>query len=164
MNWVDKIDWIDKNLIKEGNSKIENYSKLKDDFNLETRSYTISVNCDLYYIDAVIKDRYGLLPSISNTNTFILKNIYTGNRNNYYSFIEKADHDLSSFKPYTYIEYMMGKKEVYFMAFEIYPEMYSYARDKSFFLIINTHRTAFPLKINIVNKTVWALDYDEEVI
>ena len=154
MKWDSKINYIDDNLFKNihpGTAK-----KIKN-FWLGLDTYDINVKCDGSYMGAYIKDRYGLLSfTANNTNTFILKNIYVGGLGGYHKFMEKAGGDLSDFKSFSYMEYLMNKKEVYFIAFEICPEVYSYAGNKSFFLILNPFNSKALLKLTILSKNVRA--------
>ena len=154
MKWDSKINYIDDNLFKNihpGTAK-----KIKN-FWLGLDTYDINVKCDGSYMGAYIKDRYGLLSfAANNTNTFILKNIYAGGLGRYHKFMEKAGGDLSDFKSFSYMEYLMNKKEVYFIAFEICPEVYSYASNKSFFLILNPFNSKDLLKLIILSKNASA--------
>lgn len=152
MNWNSKINWIDRNLFK--NTRLGTAVRGKV-FNLGLETYDIEINCESN-IGVYIKDRYGLLNFTSNTNTFILKNIYVGDKGTYHKFIEMAGWDLSDFKEFSYLKYLMGEKEVYYIAFEIYSEMYSYARGESFFIIINALNNKDLLSIDISNKKAWA--------
>lgn len=152
MNWDSKINWIDRNLFK--NTRLGTAVRGKV-FNLGLETYDIEINCESN-IGVYIKDRYGLLNLTSNTNTFILKNIYVGDKGTYHKFIEMAGGDLSDFKEFSYLKYLMGEKEVYYIAFEICPEIYSYARGESFFLIINAFNNKDLLSIDISNKKAWA--------
>ena len=152
MKWDSKINWIDRNLFKYRSGVAVIRGKV---FNLGLETYDIEINCESN-IGVYIKDRYGLLDFTSNTNTFILKNIYTGDKGTYHKFMEMVGVDLSDFKEFSYLKYLMGEKEVYYIALEICPEIYSYARNKGFFIIINSFNNKDFLSIDISNKKAWA--------
>ena len=153
MNWNSKINWIDRNLFKNTRPGVAVRGKV---FNLGLETQDIEINCKSN-IGVYLKDRYSLLIlDTPDTSTFILKNIYVGDKSTYHKFIEMAGGDLSDFKEFSYLKYLMGEKEVYYIAFEICPEIYSYARNQSFFIIINAFNNKDLLSIDISNKKAWA--------
>ena len=130
MKWDSKINWIDRNLFKNTRSGVAIRGKV---FNLGLETQDIEINCKSN-IGVYIKDRYGLLDFTPDTSTFILKNIYVGDKGTYHKFIEMAGGDLSDFKEFSYLKYLMNKKEAYYIAFNM--------EDL--------------LSINISNKKAWA--------
>ena len=153
MKWDSKINWIDRNLFKNTRSGVTVRGKV---FNLGLETQDIEITCKSN-IGAYIKDRYSLLILDNpDTSTFILKNIYVGDKSTYHKFIEMAGGDLSDFKEFSYLKYLMNKKEAYYIAFEMCPEAYSYDRNKSIFIILNSFNMKDLLSINISNKKAWA--------